>query len=58
MRECFKNNCQNQNMIKHPGIIIASKSSENVRTLAMNVNGCDPKNNRKIEMIQEAIKKY
>ena len=58
LRECFKNNHQNQNEIKHPGIIDASKSSENVRILAMNVNGYDSKNNRKIEMMQEAMKKY
>ena len=57
LRDYFNSNELNQNEIKHAGNINASKKSENVRILAMNVKGCDPKNNRKIEIMQDAIKK-
>ena len=58
LRDYFNSNELNQNEIKYAGNIDASKKSENVRILAMNVKGCDPKNNRKIEITQDAIKKY
>ena len=51
LRDYFNSNELNQNEIKYAGNIDASKMSENVRILAMNVKGCDPKNNRKIEMM-------
>ena len=46
----------NQDEIRYPGYLDEYKSSGTIRILSMNVKGCNPNNEEKIEMLIESIK--